>query len=228
MAGRPKKEDTEEIVEEKEMTHEELSVDELKKLLAQAQETIIALSKLQVQTSFDGNGETEPQDEYEDIKVGSDEYITVISTCSSELNLSTQGNGRGKVFRFKEFGTTKRILYSDLVDIMEAHDNFLHDGYFYIADKRVIRKHGLDDVYDSLLDKSKIESILNGKSKNTVELFKSANPKQQQFICDLLVTQITNSENEDNIDLNLIDAISRISGVKIYEKAQESKFYQKK
>jgi hypothetical protein len=224
MAGRPKKEET---VEEKEMSHTELSVDELKKLLAQAQETIVALSKTQAQTSFDDNGDTELEEEYEDIKVGSDEYIAVISTCSSELNLSTQGNGRGKVFKFKEFGATKRILYSDLVDIMESHDNFLHDGYFYIADKRVIRKHGLNDLYDNLLDKSKIESILNGKSKNIAELFKSANPKQQNFICDLLILQINNSNNENDIDLNLVDLISRISGVKIYEKAQEAKFYQK-
>lgn len=227
MAGRPKKE-IEEIVEEQEISGEDFSVEQLKALLTEAQQTIKALSKMQKQTSFEDNGETEPIEEYEELKIASDEYITVVSTCSSELNLSTQGNGRGKVFKFKEFGTTKRILYSDLVDIMEAHDNFLHDGYFYIADKRVIRKHGLDDLYDSLLDKNTIQNILNGKSKNTIEIFKSANPKQQQFICDLLTSQIAHSENEDDIDLNLIDAISRISGMKIYEKAQEAKFYQKK
>jgi hypothetical protein len=42
-----------------------------------------------------------------------------------------------------------------------------------------------------------------------------------------LILQINNSNNENDIDLNLVDLISRISGVKIYEKAQEAKFYQK-
>ena len=100
-------------------------------------------------------------DEYEedDIDINPQKYITVISLCSGQLNLSTLPGGKGKVFSFQKFGESKRIMYQNLVDIIEVSPRFLNDGFYYIADKKVIRKHGLNSVYDNLLTKEMIENI---------------------------------------------------------------------
>jgi len=148
-----------------------------------------------------------------------DEYINVVSLCDMRLTLSTEGYGKGRLFSFAKFGDKKRILYSDLARIIESHAKFLESGYFYILDPRVVRVHGLDDVYKKLMTKQEIERIIQGEG-NVVEIYQSANPKQQEIIQSILVTKLI--ENPDSLDLNFIDKISRISGVKLVEKAQEA------
>lgn len=159
---------------------------------------------------------------YESIKISQDEYIKVISLCPMELNLSTEGMGKGKKFKFDKFGDVKRILYSDLVNIMESNSSFLNYGFFYIMDKRVIRKHGLDETYESILTKENIENVIELSEEDSVELFKSANKRQKEFICDMIIEKI---KNEKSVNLNVVDRISRISGINLYEKGEESKSY---
>jgi hypothetical protein len=130
--------------------------------------------------------------------------------------------GKGKKFRFEKMYEIKRILYSDLVDIMENQSNFLSDGVFFILDGRVIRKHGLDDAYAKILTKEKIENIISGNEKESIDLFKSANPRQREFICDMLIAKIR--DNKD-IDLNVIDKISRIAGINLQERGEEARIY---
>jgi hypothetical protein len=149
-----------------------------------------------------------------------DEYISVMSLLPYTLNLSTQGMGKGKIKKFKNFGEIKRILYSELVDIMEAHSNFVNAGYFYIMDQDVVRKHGLDDVYENILDKEKIEKILETKAEKCIDLYKTANPKQQEIIIRLLISKM--KDNPGDVNLNVIDKISKISNVDIQEKVRDS------
>jgi hypothetical protein len=161
--------------------------------------------------------------EEENVEINRDAYIKVISLCPVTLNLSTLGMGKGKVFTFTKFGEVKRILYTDLVDIMERHANFLTDGLFYIADKKVVRRHGLDDAYASILTKEKIEEIMSGKDfKESLALFESANNAQKGIIVDHLISKIANGAE---MDLNLIASISKITKVDITAKAEEVKFY---
>lgn len=152
-------------------------------------------------------------------EIRQDEYINVVSLCDMRLTLSTEGYGKGRLFSFAKFGDKKRILYSDLARIIESHSKFLESGYFYILDPRVVRVHGLDDVYEKLMTKEQIEKVLGGGG-DVVEIYKSANPRQQEVMQSILVNKLI--ENPDSLDLNFIDKISRISGVKLVEKAQES------
>jgi len=160
-------------------------------------------------------------------EIRQDEYINVVSLCDMRLTLSTEGYGKGRLFSFAKFGDKKRllysdlarILYSDLATIIESHSKFLESGYFYILDPRVVRVHGLDDVYEKLMTKEQIEKVLGGGG-DVVEIYKSANPRQQEVMQSILVNKLI--ENPDSLDLNFIDKISRISGVKLVEKAQES------
>lgn len=148
------------------------------------------------------------------------DYIRVMSLFPGHLNLSTQERGLGKVFRFENFGVTKRMLYSDLIDVLEVHQKFVDSGYLIILDPRIIRNHGLEDAYSKILTKEKIERIIAGTS-DAHELFAACNQKQQQLIVSMLVEKLR--DNADAVDLNMVDRISRLSGVEIAKKAKESR-----
>ena len=104
-------------------------------------------------------------DEYEEeeIDINPQKYITVISLYSGQLNLSTLPGGKGKVFTFDAFGQPKKIMYQKLVDVMESYPRFMNEGFYYIADKKVQRRHGLDEVYSKLLTKKMIEIYSHNK-----------------------------------------------------------------
>jgi len=166
---------------------------------------------------------TERNEGYSD-DIRLDEYIKVISLTPYGLSLSTQPKGTGKVVNFKKFGESKRVLYKDLVDIMDNHTeytNFLEEGYYYIADERVIRRHGLEELYERLLTKEKIEQIINGHS-DADALFRAANNIQKTFICDIIIGKMSRNET---VDLNLVETLSIIADVDIKAKATEVKEY---
>ena len=152
--------------------------------------------------------------------VAPDTYIPVMSLLPYPLNLSTREAGRGNVKKFTRFGEVKRIIYSDLVDIMEVHSNFLEAGFFYIMNPLVIRHHGLDEIYSKILTKEKIEQILSTTStEECLSLYKSANSKQQETIVELVIEKLVSEP--DSVDLNVVDRLSRESHVKISERASE-------
>ena len=166
--------------------------------------------------------ESENFEDDDEVKIDHDAYIKVMSLCPHTLTLSTKMGGKGgKSFNFEKFGQVKRILYYDLVDIIENHQNFLNDGLFMILDKKVIRRHGLDELYTKLLTKENMERILEGNESDAVNLFKTANKKQQESICNLIITEMVNGKN---IDLNFVDRLSRVVGFDLIKKVEESKY----
>jgi len=164
------------------------------------------------------------EEEEQEIDIRPDKYIPVINLCAGELNLSTLPGGKGKIFSFRSFGEKKRILYSNLVDVMEASPRFLDEGCYYIADKKVTMKHGLEDIYATLLTKESIEKMFSGDitESDAVELYKSANKTQQEAIVDLFLRKMAGGVKPD---LNVVNAISRLSKTDILAKVEESKFY---
>jgi hypothetical protein len=167
------------------------------------------------------NNLPDDQDDFDKNKINQDDYIKVISLCPFQLNLTTDKHGQGKVFTFQYFSEVKRILYSDLVRVIDENRSFLESGYFYIMDQRCIRRHGLNELYEKILTKDSIEKILEGKSNDVVSLFKSGTNTQQDLIIEMLISKLAN--DPDSVDLNLIDKISRASGIKIQEKAEETR-----
>ena len=193
-------------------------------LKAEVEKLKLMISKLMEEKDSSKNeyeNDNYDKDDFNGIRIMQEEYIKVMSLCPMELNLSTEGNGKGKKFKFDKFGDVKRILYSDLVNIMENNSHFLNYGFFYILDSKVIRKHGLDETYEKILTKEKIERIVNN-SVDAVDLFKSANEKQREFIQDMLIARV---RDDIDVDLNMVDRISRIAGINIAERGEESKAY---
>lgn len=168
-------------------------------------------------------------DDYDEdeIEISPQKYIKVISLTPGQLNLSTLPGGKGKTVSFESFGQQKRILYSTLVDIMDTSPGFLERGNYYIADKKVIRKHGLDEIYDKLLTKEVIENILSKSmsDEDTAILYKSANKTQQATIIDLIVHKLMSGTD---VDMNMVGNISKISGIDIMDRIKDEQFYTKK
>jgi len=203
------------------------SPDELLRLIQFLQQQIEALKSAQKVETIEfpkvstADYELEEDDEFDKIEIRPDTYVKVMSLCPYPLNLSTKFGGKGKLFAFSSFGATKRIMYSDLIEILENHERFLKEGFFIILNRAVVRKNGLDEVHSKILTKEKIEQILDGKnSSETVSLFKSCNRTQQDFIIQMLVDRMIGGQE---VDLNLIDKLSRASGIKIQEKYETTK-----
>jgi len=158
-------------------------------------------------------GETE-------VTISPTEYIRVMSLLSFRLNLCTKERGQGKIFKFDKFGQVKKILYTDLLDILEVNGHFLEAGYFTILNPKVIRAHGLNELFEKTLTKEKIEKILLGTDES-IALYTSASESQRGIIVDMIIQKLV--EDPASVDLNLADKISKISGINIAQKAEETR-----
>lgn len=160
-----------------------------------------------------------PTEEFVQNKIALDELIPVMSLIDNRLNLMPQNNfgGRAK-YLFERFGDKKQIIYQDILTIVENYKHFMEAGYFLILDKRVIDRHGLQEMYSKILNREQIEKILTGSSE-ALSLYKNCSKEQQRLIVGMLTRKL--SEHPDSVDLNVIDKISQISGVKITENANE-------
>jgi len=154
-------------------------------------------------------------------KILLDELIPVMSLLDYPLNLLPQAsvNGRAK-YRFDKFGQRKEILYQDILTILEMYSSFMESGYFIILDKRVIDRHGLQEVQSKVLTKENIDKILDG-SKEALDLYKQGTPEQQNVIIGMLTQKLV--ESPDSVDMNIIHEITRYSKVNIVQNAEESK-----
>jgi hypothetical protein len=156
-------------------------------------------------------------------KLTSDDEIDVMSLSLAPLTLTTQKwerGGGGIEYNFKSFGDVQPIVYSHLASIISAHRSFAEKPYFYIMDKRVVQRHGLNEIYSKCLNKEQIESVLECSSFNAIKLFQSAPKSQQDLIVEILTKKIFDGQN---VDLNIVDGISREAGVDILEKVKVSK-----
>lgn len=155
-------------------------------------------------------------------KLTSDDDIEVMSLSIYPLTLNTKriGNRDGYEYNFESFGEVRRIVYSHLSNIIESQKTFVEYPYFYIMDERVVKRHGLTDLYSKILRKDQIDKILECEDKVAIELFKSAPAKQKEIIMDILTRKIFDGQD---VDLNIVSVISHEGGTDILEKVRVSK-----
>jgi len=148
-----------------------------------------------------------------------DKYIAVISLLPWTLNISTGDKGK-RPYSFQKMFSRKNILYGDLVRIIDNHPTFAENGYFYILNRDVVRKHGLDAAYEKILDKNTIEKLLSTEFESLISVFKNANDRQKKVIANIVISQLKGGAD---IDKNAVYAISQDTGINILEKVEESK-----
>lgn len=193
------------------------------KMIEDLQNNIKNNSNLSVKKNEDDIEENYVYEEEEEVPLNS--YIKVMSLIPYELNISTERHGKGRIFTFRGYGKTKRIIYQELEKIIEENRHFLERGFFVILDKRVVRKHGLDDVYKNIMNKEKMDMILLGfqggdVKENDILTFAKSAPKEQQ---EILATMIIDKRiNGEEIDLNLFDKLGRIMNMDLNQKYENS------
>lgn len=136
--------------------------------------------------------------------------IKVISLSDGGVNLKTTNDGNAKVFRFDKFGHVATITYADLQDCIATCRSFIEDGTVYICDKDVVRNNYLDEYYKHFLTVDTINNILSFPQSKIVDMVKNTTPTIQDTLIDLMVKKINNNEN---VDMNKIDAIGKACAV---------------
>lgn len=186
-------------------------IDELEKQVAFLMDQLKVKENISSQVQERKTEFFEETDEFEEYKISSDDYIKVMSLCPNVLNLATAHpkEKNRKVFRFPEFGSVKKILYRDLLDILETETNFHEQGLFYILSKKVIRSNGFDELYEKILNKEQIEKILYGNQSDAVNLFKSCGEKQRETIVSLILDKMMAGQV---FDQNLLFRLAQVIG----------------
>jgi len=155
----------------------------------------------------------------EELNISQTEYIRIMSMLPYKLNLCTKERGQGNVYKFEKLFQIKRIIYSDLVQILEVNRSFLEKGKFLILNEKVIRANGLDDVVAGILTKDKIEEILEGTNES-IALYTSAGDEQKKVILEMIVNKLM--EDPNSIDLNVVDKLSRLCKLDLLQKANDN------
>lgn len=150
------------------------------------------------------------EEEYTFVDISPLKPIKVISLSDGGVNLKTTNDGNAKVFRFDKFGHVATITYADLQDCIATCRPFIEDGTVYICDKDVVRNNYLDEYYKHFLTVDTINNILSFPQSKIVDMVKNTTPTIQDTLIDLMVKKINNNEN---VDMNKIDAIGKACAV---------------
>lgn len=196
-----------------EKVNEKSELEMLKEQFAEQQKLLNMLLKKSNKT---------PKDKLDDerLDIRPDAYVKIISLTDQELNISSEPRFQGKRLTFTHFGETKKILYSEFLNIKENHKNFFEQGKFYLLDdgRGIIKSLGLEELYDHILTKENMERILDSNSE-AFNLFQSANPGQQKVIIDMIIKKMRDG---GIVDHNLVAEITKFSGVKIEERVEQA------
>ena len=209
---------------------------DMAKMMAQMQEQILALQK-QLAESTEKVEKTDKeksdlQQLVEALKYNENtetknlpKKVKVISLVPNIYNLTTQEDGKGKAFTFKEFGQMITMKTSELEEILsiQAYRNQAEQGYFYILDKDIVEDQDLTEAYEHISNKEAIEHVMNLDSDECVDIFCGLNKDMQES----LAAQIAeNMAKGARLDRNRIADISMRTDIDIEKIAEQfSKIY---
>lgn len=140
--------------------------------------------------------------------VGADEEILVISLTPNKLNLV--GNDGSVLFAFDNMYEEQYIDYASLKEIVRANRDMAKSGRFYILDERVVNKLRLKNNYKNILTPEQLKKLFAVSADKAIDLYNLANDMQRQIIIELVKQAKFNSEN---IDYNLLQKLSELSGI---------------
>lgn len=146
--------------------------------------------------------------------------IKVVNLMCNPLNISTEPNGEGRVYAFKEYGDTKLIKYDDLVEIVSSYPNTMEKGYAYICDKDAVEALGLAEEYKSLFDKDTMDKVIWLRSETDLELFLGMDDYLQESVAIKIAEKLNANER---IDYNYLRTIKDKTGIDIEAIAQDLK-----
>lgn len=156
--------------------------------------------------------------------------IPVISLLHNPAILSTEQYGAGTPYQFPEYGTERKIKFTDLERIVNlcktiAFDtnndtSFFERGDFYICDSEAVEELGLESFYENIFTKEMVDRCIDLKDETAINIFKGANDSIKKSVIRAIIDNINNGHN---YDLNLIAILSKAYGEDIQEIAEKDK-----
>lgn len=215
--GRPAKATTTPKTEEikTENNQEEL----IKQLMAQIAEQNAKMAEMQSQIN------SQPTTIIQQSNSMSSKKVKVINLMHNPLNISTEPNGRGRVYTFREYGDSKLIKYDDLVEIVSSYPNTMESGVAYICDKEAVESLGLAEEYEHLFDKKTMDRITWLREEADLELFLGMDRNLQEST-SVEIAKLLNAN--ERIDYNYLRIIKDKTSIDIEEIAKNLKDMGKK
>lgn len=146
-----------------------------------------------------------------------DKEEEVTSLTHGILNLATEGNGVGTIYRFESFGETQLIPLPDLKLIIKNNREFAQDGRFYFKNETLIKSSGLTGIYKRIIDKNLFEELFSLPRDAFAKIFTDLTEIQKNTFSELISTKIFKKED---IDMNMVAVVSEIIGKDILNEAK--------
>lgn len=214
MAPRSKKVEEVEVVKEEVVVETAPEVDPNIALILQLQEKLKEMEKkLEAQPIV-------PQVVIQQDKGLSAKKVKLINLMNNELNISTDPDGRGRVFSFLKYGDSKTIGYDHLVNCFASYPYTFEHGLVYIADKEIVEDFGLTDEYEKIYTKDMIDRIMYLRDTSDVDLFLGMEENLQKSVSIKIAELINYNEK---IDYNYIRRIKEESDIDLEEIANRLK-----
>lgn len=186
----------------------------IQQLMAQIAEQNAKMAELQAQIN------SQPTTIIQQANTFNSKKIKVVNLMCNPLNISTEPNGGGRIYAFKEYGDTKLIKYDDLVEIVSSYPNTMEKGYAYICDKDAVEALGLAEEYKSLFDKETMDKIIWLRSETDLELFLGMDDYLQESV-SIKIAELLNAN--ERIDFNYLRTIKDKTGIDIEAIANDLK-----
>ena len=219
-AGRPKKAETLTKVDAKLESSTSNTEDLIKALMAQIEEQNKKMAEMQERLNSTNNVPTITVDATTDEAKLRGKQFKIINLMHCILNVSTEPDGKGRVFTFNKYGDTHRVRFDDLCSIVSAYPYTVENGLIYIADKDMVNYLGLTESYEKIYDKSMVDKITLLKTEEDVDLFVGMEENLKESTAYEIARRINANEN---VDLNNVNRIKVECGIDIIQIAEEIK-----
>ena len=151
--------------------------------------------------------------------------IKCINLMHNPLNISTEPNGMGRVYSFKNYGDSRMIKFDDIADIVASYPNTMEGGLCYICDPIAVEALGLSEEYKNIYNKEIMDRIVWLREESDVDLFIGMD-KNLQESTSIEIAKLINSN--ERMDYNYLRRIKDECGIDIEGIAKELKELDKK
>ena len=118
--------------------------------------------------------------------------------------------GDNRFVTFNKYGDENRILYRDLIQIINMNHKFADEGYFEIEDKSAVHFLGMEHIYRRIMTYNDIENICSYSNEKATELIENASDYQKNVVATRIARKIVNGESVDYNKVNLINKLCSV------------------
>lgn len=147
--------------------------------------------------------------------------VFVTSLTVGELNLSTEGYGRGEIYTFSNIGEEQSIPLEDLKKIVKNNKKFIDGGNVFINDDEVVKSLKLNNIYKKLLSYDEMQGLFKKDRDAFEKVFVGMTDNQKETLKRIIFEKL--KENEKSVDMNIVQVINDVMDIDIMDDFKNSK-----